>query len=90
MSKTDFQQGFNQAMLYYPRDIGYWKQCADGGFYCSSCGMPLVNPRRANEYRFCPYCGANMQGKETAIQESINVLREAAEKITNILKEMPT
>lgn len=90
MSRSDYQRGYNKAMMYYPREIGYWKQCADGGYYCSSCGMPLVNPRRANEYLFCPFCGANMQGKETAIQDALKVLTEATEKMADILKEVST
>lgn len=86
MSKSDFDKGFNKAMQYYPRDIGYWKQAANGGFYCSSCGSPIVSVRRVNEYLFCPHCGANMQGRETAMVEALKVLAEATKKVGEILE----
>ena len=86
MSRTDFEKGYAKAMQYYPRDMGYWKQSANGGFYCSQCGTPIVQVRRASEYLFCPHCGANMQGQETKITEALTVLKETTEKLTKILE----
>lgn len=85
--KDDFLKGYQKAMQYYPRDIGYWKQAANGGFYCSECGTPIANVRRIPDFLFCPHCGANMQGQENKIKEAVRVLADATAKAAKILEE---
>lgn len=60
-------QGFEQAREKYERPQGEWifvnpLQADDGGAYmCSNCKTGDYGVER---YKYCPFCGAEMRGKE--------------------------
>ena len=46
---------------------GEWKQVYEDCWECSICGQEYylgIETPKENEYHYCPYCGAKMNGKE--------------------------
>ena len=46
---------------YEDRDEGRWKGAGMGDYYCSLC---CVQYSGADEYNYCPNCGAKMKGAD--------------------------
>lgn len=46
------------------RKCGDWIKFDEGDCYCSNCGIALEDWVQGIFYKFCPYCGADMRGKE--------------------------